>query len=68
MKHHFAVGFIFAFVVFLAETVKHLTFNQIYYGNMLGFSNFLDVLVTTVLGYFFGVMMSIIIKITQEKD
>lgn len=68
MKQHFVSGFIFEFVVFLAETVKHLTFNQIYYGNMLGFSNFLDVLVTTVLGYFIGIIVSMVFKITHSKD
>ncbi|MCQ9290494.1 hypothetical protein NQ016_03060 [Staphylococcus hyicus] len=65
MGKYFICGLIFAVVVFFAETVKHLTFNQIYYGNMLGFSNFLDVLVTTVLGYAFGVLMAILLNINK---
>lgn len=68
MDNKLLFGLIFAIVVFLAETVKHLTFNQIYYGNMLGFSNFLDVLVTTVLGYVFGVLMAFVLNIKKPKE
>ncbi|UEX89390.1 hypothetical protein [Staphylococcus ratti] len=68
MDNKLLFGLIFAIVVFLAETVKHLTFNQIYYGNMLGFSNFLDVLVTTVLGYVFGVLMAFALNIKKTKE
>ncbi|WP_415409732.1 hypothetical protein [Staphylococcus agnetis] len=67
MGKYFICGLIFAMVVFLAETMKHLTFNQIYYGNMLGFSNFLDVLVTTVLGYAFGVLMAMLLYIKKSR-